>query len=141
MTQLELLQFLAKKILAIQKDSPILVGIDGIDTSGKTTLSNALANFLTNINRSVIRASIDGFHNPKIIRYKKGKDSPEGYYFDSFNIKALREDLLVPLISGKLTYKPAVFDFRTNSEVIVEKRQAEKNRSLSWRVFFYFDLS
>ena len=32
--------------------------------------------------RTVIRASIDGFHRPRAERYRQGEDSPKGYYED-----------------------------------------------------------
>jgi len=49
------------------------------------TLADVLAAPLARLGRPVIRASIDGFHNPGAIRYARGKFSPEGYYFDSFD--------------------------------------------------------
>ena len=121
-----------------QKDSPVLVGIDGVDASGKTTLAEDLVNELKGSGRPVIRASIDGFHNPKSIRYTKGEASPEGYYFDSFNHKAMTEVLLDPLSSGKLQYKTAVFDYRTDSEVVLPVQTATKDSILIMEGIFLF---
>ncbi len=100
MKQKQLVEYLAVLILKKQKDSPLLVGIDGIDASGKTTLANHLASELRK-KCSVIRAAIDGFHNPQEIRYARGKNSPEGCYFDSFNYNAMKEFLLDPLKRGE----------------------------------------
>ena len=61
----------------------------------------------------MIRATIDSFHNPKKVRYQRGPDSPEGYYFDSFNYEVLKRDLLIPLgPDGDRHYCPAVFNLK-----------------------------
>jgi uridine kinase len=81
--------------------------------------------------RNVIRASIDGFHNPDDIRYTRGKDSPEGYYCESFNYDALTTLLLQPLgPNGNLKYKTSVFDFRTNTDAHSPTLTAQKNSIL-----------
>ncbi|MFA5792624.1 MAG: cytidylate kinase family protein [Candidatus Gracilibacteria bacterium] len=118
MQQKELIERISKFILKVKKNHPIRIGIDGVDASGKTTLANALADFFKTQNQDVIRASIDGFHNPKSIRYQKGHNSPEGYYQDSFNNQAIINNLLAPLgKNGDLKYRKAIFDFRTDTEV------------------------
>lgn len=64
----------------------------------------------------MIRASIDGFHRPRSERHRRGPQSPEGYYRDSFDHDALRRELVDPLgADGSRTYRTAVFDFRTDS--------------------------
>jgi len=138
MKRKELLKHLAAVILEKQKDSPILVGIDGVDASGKTTLAEALVNELKGSGRPIIRASIDGFHNPKSIRYSKGENSPEGYFSDSFNLKAIAEVLLDPLSSGKLQFKTGVFDYRTDSEVVLPVQTATKDSILIMEGIFLF---
>src|SRR6185295_11684400 len=80
---------LVSMIAAIQRDHPLRVGIDGVDGVGKTTLADELVGPLRNLNRRVIRASVDGFHNPASIRYRQGPLSPRGYFLDSFNYEAL----------------------------------------------------
>lgn len=60
-----LLEYIALQIESIKRDgTPLLVSIDGVDTSGKTTLSRNLAEYLNKRGHSTIQASIDGFHNP-----------------------------------------------------------------------------
>ena len=115
-----LLQQLATQITDTANTSthPTRVAIDGVDASGKTMLANKLAPYIEQLNRPVIRASIDGFHNPTYIRRQRGSLSPEGYYRDSFNHAALIESLLQPLgPSGSLQFKRRVFDFRTDSAI------------------------
>lgn len=138
MTRKKLIKYLAIAILKKQKDSPVLVGIDGVDASGKTTLSDELINELKKSGRQMIGASIDGFHNPKNIRYAKGENSPEGYYFDSFNYRAITEVLLDPLSSGKLQYQRAVFDYKMDSKIISPLQTATNNSILLMEGVFLF---
>lgn len=109
----ELLRRLVVLIDEIDVDHPIRVAIDGPDAAGKTTLADELASALIEAGRDVIRASIDGFHRPRVERYGRGSDSPEGYYMDSFDYGALRASLLDPLgPDGSREYRSASFDFR-----------------------------
>jgi len=131
MKQQELIKYLAEVILNTKRHHPVRVGIDGVDASGKTTLANLLADYLKSQNVDIIRASIDGFHNPKTIRYQKGRNSPEGYYKDSFNNQAIVDNLLAPLgNNGNLEYKKAIFDFKTDSEVVSPVETAKKDSIL-----------
>lgn len=90
----------AGRLLSLHCPHPLRVGIDGVDTSGKTTLADELACQLAGTHRPVIRASIDRFHNPRSVRYHLGADSPEGFYRDSYDLPALRRVLLDPLGPG-----------------------------------------
>ena len=99
------------------------VGIDGIDGAGKTCFADELAEYLTDV--EVIRSSVDGFHNPRALRYAKGRDSPQGFYPDSFNYTLLKRELLDPLRSeNSWHYRTSVFDHRTDSPVMSPVREA-----------------
>lgn len=127
----QLLDYLVSRILNIQQTHPVRVAIDGPDAAGKTTLAQELVAPLQAQGRPVIRASIDGFHNPSHIRHRRGTASPEGYYLDSFNYQALTESLLIPLgPNGSRQYLSAIFDYRTDSEVQVSLQIAEKGAIL-----------
>jgi uridine kinase len=81
-------------------------------------LANELVQPIRKRGRSVIRASVDGFHNPRAVRYQLGRSSPEGYFRDSFNYTTLITTLLDPLgPGGSRRYCPVVFDHRTDSEI------------------------
>jgi uridine kinase len=109
------LEMIADRIASPAPTHPVRVAIDGPDASGKTILANALSKAFARRSREVIRASIDGFHLPRRQRYRRGKDSPEGYYLDSFDHQAIRAELLRPLgPGGSLRYRRATFDFREN---------------------------
>lgn len=99
-------------------DRPVLVGFDGIDGAGKTTLANELVPVVEKLGRHVVRASIDGFHNPSEIRAAKGKLSPEGYFLDSFDYGYLTESFLKPVsrVSQASRLTAANFDWKTNRE-------------------------
>ena len=94
-------------------------------------LADELADSLTGLGRTVIRASIDGFHRPRHQRYERGSTSPEGYLDDSFDYDAVRSCLLAPLgPGGSLRYRTAVFDFRNESAVDSQTRTADPNAVL-----------
>jgi len=113
-----LLELLVESIACVTRPHPVRVAIDGVDGVGKTTLANELVDPLRHRGVPVIRASIDGFHNPRVVRYRLGRSSPEGYFRDSFNYEAVAGVLLDPLgPGGSLRYRRAVFDYRTDSEV------------------------
>jgi uridine kinase len=134
-----ILNELASSILECKHDSPLRVGIDGIDAAGKTHLANELASLLTQSGRTVILASIDGFHNPKHVRYQRGPYSPEGYYYDSFNYEILKEVFLNPLEpGGNRKYRAAVFDFKTDSETQNKELMAGDTDILIFEGVFLF---
>jgi uridine kinase len=110
------LAWLAELIAGIRLEHPTRVAFDGPDAAGKTTLADELASILAPTGREVIRASVDGFHRPRAARYARGRDSPVGYYEDSFDHATLRRVLLEPLgPGGARRYVPAAFDLRTDS--------------------------
>jgi len=94
------------------------VAIDGVDGAGKTHFADELGEVLRASGRSVIRASVDGFHNPRSIRYRLGRDSPEGFFHDSYDYEQLKAALLDPLSpGGSGHYRTAVFDHRSDRPV------------------------
>ncbi len=130
MNRTELLTTLAEQIAALRLPHPARVAIDGPTAAGKTTLADELTTQLEQLGRPVIRASIDGFHHPKAHRYQRGQ-SPDAYYHDSFNYPAIRSEVLEPLgPGGSGVYRPAVFDFRTDSQVESEIAQADSRAVL-----------
>jgi uridine kinase len=107
------------------------VAIDGVDASGKTTLVDEFVAPLECAGRSVIRASIDGFHNPAAVGYQRGRSSLEGYFRDSFNHAHLVDRLLAPLgPGGDRRYRRAIFDFRLDQPVETPQEEAGPNAVL-----------
>jgi hypothetical protein len=97
------------------------VAIDGVDGAGKTHFADELGLVLGASGASVIRASVDGFHNPRSIRYRQGRDSPEGFFRDSYDYAQLKAVLLDPLSPGH--YRAAVFDHRSDLPVSAPSNQ------------------
>ena len=121
-----LLQTVAACILQTPSTFVLRVAIDGVDGAGKTTFADELAPLLGAPGREVIRASVDGFHNPKAVRYRLGRGSPEGFYRDSYDYKTFKDALLEPLSpGGSGCYRTAVYDVATATPVTVPENQAE----------------
>jgi uridine kinase len=101
----------ADEIALLPADPYVRVAIDGFDGAGKSIFADELGVVLTTLNRHVVRATIDKFHNPKSIRYARGRNSPEGFYRDSYDLSALITHLLAPFgPEGNGQYCGGVFD-------------------------------
>jgi len=92
------------------------VTVDGPAAAGKTTLADQLALVLRNRGREVIRSSIESFLFPWGQRDRRGQDSPEGCYHDSFDFDALHRVLLDPLgPDGDRSFQQAGYDRDTDT--------------------------
>ena len=130
MRRSELLELLGGLLLEREPPHPLRVAIDGPDGAGKTMLGDELAEQLSG-KRPVIRAGIDGFHNPRAYRLRRGADSPEGYFLDSFDYEALRALLLDPLgPGGSRRYRRALFDYRADEKVAAPEEEASDDSIL-----------
>lgn len=105
-------------ILEIPDDRVTRVAIDGVDGAGKTTFADEIAFLLLKRGKVAIRGTVDGFHHSKSIRYRMGRDSPEGFFRDSYDYASLKESLLDPLSpSGSGRYRTAVVDHVADASV------------------------
>jgi uridine kinase len=112
------LNTVGSRILQLPSNRILRVGVDGVDGAGKTMFADELAEVLRLSGRPIIRASVDGFHNPKLVRYQRGRNSPEGFFHDSYDYSALRAVLLDPLSpGGSHRYRLAAFDHRSDTPV------------------------
>jgi uridine kinase len=134
------LDYVSRQILKVRVSHPLRVGVNGVDGSGKTVFAQRLARALQDqTERQVIGASIDSFHNPRSVRYAKGRESPEGYYRDSFNFHALIADLLEPLgPQGNRLYTVACFDVLADHEVATSPQVAQPDAILIVEGIFLF---
>jgi uridine kinase len=93
----------------------VIVAVDGLDGAGKTVFADGLAEVFAETGDAVFRASIDGFHRPRSERYLRGRNSPEGFYRDSFDYATFRRVLIDPFRDGAQTaattgFQLAAFD-------------------------------
>jgi len=129
--RIQVVSKIAETINKMQLSHPVRVGIDGVDCSGKTTLADELASRLEELGREIIRVSIDKFHHCRKIRYRQGRQSPRGYYEDSFDNDAIISCVLGPLgPDGNLIYCDSQFDFRTDTSVDGPLQKAAANSIL-----------
>ncbi len=94
---------------------PLLVGIDGVDCAGKTTLAHELRRELLSRDIPVLLVSIDGFHRPRAERLARGSLSPEGYYRDSFDYPELVARFLEPAkhATSRVSVVTSLYDWKT----------------------------
>jgi len=81
-------------------ERPILVAVDGVDGSGKTTFAECLATAYTDRGRAVRVVHMDDFLNPRSVRYRMGRTSPEGFFADTYDLAAFTIKVLNPLQPG-----------------------------------------
>ncbi|HEV7734676.1 MAG TPA: hypothetical protein VGR62_21060 [Candidatus Binatia bacterium] len=116
------------RIIASRADdtSGILrVAVTGITASGKSTLAAALVQRLRDLGRVCIHLAVDGFHHPRAIRYRRGRESAEGYYRDAYDYGQLLSRVLRPLgPGGDGTYVDRVFDLETDAPIAVQPTTA-----------------
>jgi len=95
-----------------------LVGIDGIDGSGKTTFANELAVLVAECGNEVIRISLDDYLNPQSVRYAQGRTSPLGFFEDSYDYTKFHDEVLEPLgAEGSGRYRTAAYDLEHETPV------------------------
>ena len=130
-TRDELLSRLAEAVGSVTVAHPTRVAIDGPPAAGKTTLADELAVVLRAQGRDVIRATIEDFLTPRSQRYRRGEDSAEGCYHDSFDFGALHRALLDPLgPGGDRRYRQAVYDKATDAALSEPVRTAPEGAVL-----------
>lgn len=94
---------------------PFIVGITGIDGSGKTELARELEHALKRCNQEVQTIHVDDFHNPKSVRYVPDLPEPQQYYMLSINFKRLVNEVLLPIKRyGELHTTLTVLDLHTD---------------------------
>jgi len=96
----------------------VRVAVDGVDGAGKTMFADQLAAQLRDGGRDVVRVSIDAFHHPRAVRYRRGRTSPKGFWLDSYDLRTLHKRVLQPLgPGGNRRYRTAAHDLATDLQV------------------------
>jgi len=108
----------AADVLALSAAAIRRVAVDGVDGAGKTYFADELGAELVRRGTCVVRASVDGFHNPPAVRYRRGCSSPEGFFRDSYDYDRLRRLLLDPLgPGGDGRYVRRIYDWQAERPV------------------------
>jgi len=115
------IELIVSEVKNIKHNKPLLIAIDGIDAAGKTIFADKINNYMqdNNIFNSVC-ISIDKFHNPNEIRYRRGKLSPKGFFRDSFNYKAIIDNIIKPIKQEKEHIIAGIYDYK--KEKLIEKK-------------------
>ncbi|MFC9695082.1 uridine kinase [Kribbella sp. NPDC056951] len=126
MTPINLFSELADHVLTVDRPHPVRVAIDGPSAAGKTTLADELADVLRErTDREVIRVGLDYFKKDPALRTAYPIESPESYYLDSWDLEAMRSQLLVPLgPDGNRRYATAVRSVNAQSALAVIEEEA-----------------
>jgi uridine kinase len=94
------------------------VAVDGVDGAGKTTFARELAAAIEDAGRPAVVVHEDDFLAPRQVRYRLGRDSPEGYFRDSYDLPALMDHVIEPLRpGGDRRVRCWVFDRRTDTRL------------------------
>lgn len=95
-----------------------LVGIDGLDGSGKATFADDIAAMVAECGGSAIRISLSRYLNPQSVRYAQGRTSPRGFYEDSYDYGRFHDEVLEPLgREGSGRYRTAAYDLAAEAPV------------------------
>ncbi|MCU1544438.1 MAG: uridine kinase [Microbacteriaceae bacterium] len=114
----DVLSALSNEILHNYGKGRTIIAIDGVDVAGTSAFADDLAGAMRVAGQTVFRASIQGFHRPRVDRYARGRDSPEGYYRDSYDYLTFRRTLVEPFrMGGSAGFVPAAFDVRRDAKV------------------------
>jgi uridine kinase len=92
--------------------------VDGVDGSGKTTFAQRLADAYSVAGRPVHLVHLDDFLNPREVRYRRGRSSPDGFFLDSYDLASFTATVLEPLRpGGSRAIVRRVFDHRADRVV------------------------
>jgi uridine kinase len=109
-------QELARDVAALRR--PAVVAVDGVDGSGKTTFASRLSSAIDRAGRPTVIVHEDDFLAPRDVRYRLGRESPEGFFRDSYDLTALIRHVLDPLRpGGDRRVRRRVFDHRADAPI------------------------
>jgi uridine kinase len=118
-------EIVARVVGALPTERRVLVGVDGVDGSGKTTFADLLA---AAVDRPAVVIHLDDFHNSAPRRHRRGRRSPQGFWLDTYDYVAIARDVLEPLgTSGDGRYRAASRDLRTDERLKPPRQQAPRD--------------
>lgn len=99
----------------------LIIAVDGVDGAGKTYFADQLAPLIASHGRPDVRASVDGFHSPPSIRYRRGRSDALGFFLDSYNYDVLKLHLVEPFRRGEGRVETQRFDHKSDQAVSVSE--------------------
>jgi hypothetical protein len=89
---------LARRILALP--GWVRVGIDGADAAGPGELADSLVDLVQVGGRAAVRVRAADQLRPASLRWERGREDPDSFYFDWLDADGLRREVLDPLDPG-----------------------------------------
>jgi len=121
-----------------QKNRAFILGINGIDGSGKTEFAKSFKKFLLLNRHKAQIINMDDFFNPKEERYS-GNNQVYNYFHKSFNIDILINELLMPISKGKCFRKKlTLLNIKTNKYNIRKEYILENDTVVIFEGIFLF---
>ncbi|WP_188136009.1 gamma-glutamylcyclotransferase [Lentzea indica] len=109
---------IADHLVSVRPGHPLRVAVDGITAAGKTTLARELAAAVVSRGRPAVHLSMDGFHNPRAVRHRMGRDSADGYYADAYDFVSFSRLVLEPLgPDGDRKYRQRIIDLPSDTPI------------------------
>lgn len=96
---------------ALQGNKPLLIGVNGVDTSGKTVFSERLKCYFKALGHDTLLVQMDDFHNKR--DFRMSDPSPMGYLENAFDTKKL-ELLLSEIKKGSADVTLELLDLDTD---------------------------
>ncbi|MFZ5966958.1 MAG: hypothetical protein ACOYVK_07260 [Bacillota bacterium] len=88
-----------REITQMNLQKPFIIGVNGVDTSGKTSFSQALSEYLKGKGYHVALIHLDDFHNCRAVK-SQADNEIDGYFNHAFNLELLEEEILHPIHHG-----------------------------------------
>lgn len=119
--------FHAIEIKLKESSSAQVVGVNGVDTSGKTSFAIEFEKYLRSRGKKTILILLDDFHNPRTVR-SSGKDPVQSYIENAFNLELLEEKILRPMSQGQtVDTKLKLLDLESDEFTKVRRYQMDKD--------------
>lgn len=140
------LQKLVDAIPVPSNDERVIIGIDGLSRSGKTTIGNFLCSYYVEKGVPAVLLHLDDYIVERNRRYETGIESWREYYELQWDVERMVEDLLAPLktmseLSMKVydetsdQHREESIHLPENSLIIIEGVFLQREE---WRSYFDF---
>jgi phosphoglycolate phosphatase len=123
-----LFKYIAAQIVDKKRSSkPFVIGINGVDTSGKTTFTKEFNRYLSKSGFKTQIISIDQFHNPSQVR-NKGNDPITSYLNNAFDIAKIEDQIMRPIVlEGLLDKELILLDLEEDKYLSKKRYSVDKN--------------